>query len=242
MRAGATDFLGRPIAPERLIEALDASCRPPPAVRRAGAGGRKARARPRARAADRRDSRVPLGAGRRRQGRAQPPADPDHRRAAAPARRPSPGRSTPPACARKGPLVAVDCKARPGQHHRQRAVRPRSRRLPRRLPGRRAASCSRPMAAPCCSTTSPLCRSKPRKRSTACSPPAKSARSAATAAIRSTSALIATSSRPAARRFPCAARRAGGGDHRARCRRCASAAATSRRSPATCWRASPSRG
>ena len=86
-----------------------------------------------------------------------------------------------------GPLIMVDCKAVPANiidselfGHAKGA-----------FPGAFAAKVGRIVEADggtCCSTKSLRFRPKPRSCSTACSPPAKSARSAATAAIRSTSA------------------------------------------------------
>ncbi len=186
MRAGASDYLAKPIAPERLIEALASH-----ADRRRASG-----------------ELAPLSE------KIAPElsldqlvgAAPDFRSAlavaakgarnrlpilivgeAGTARRPSPGPSITPACAHAGQLVQVDCKAVaaniidselfghvpgafPGAFCRARRSDGRSR---RRNTAARRDRCT--------------CPRKPRNGSTACSLPAKCARSAATAQIRSIS-------------------------------------------------------
>ena len=68
MRAGATDFLVKPVAPERLLEALAANSDRRRAAGRACALVRKTRARAEPRGIDRRRARFPHRAGDRRQG------------------------------------------------------------------------------------------------------------------------------------------------------------------------------
>ena len=121
--SGATDFLVRPVAPERLLEALAANADRRRGVGRAGAGVGEARAGPGARAAGRRRPRIPRRAGGRRQGGPQPPADPDHRRAGHRQgnHRPRDPRRQP---ARQGAAADARLQGDPGEHHRQRAVRP----------------------------------------------------------------------------------------------------------------------
>ena len=113
MRAGATDFLTSPVAPERLVEALAAN-----ADRRKPAGemipvSEKLAPELVARAAGRLVARVSRRPRRRRQGRPQPPADPDRRRTGH--RQGNVARAIHGASLRaRGPLVIVDCKAVPG--------------------------------------------------------------------------------------------------------------------------------
>ena len=237
MRAGASDFLVRPVAPERLLEALAANADRRRGCRRARARFRETRSAARARAAGRRGARIPRRARRRRQVGAQPPAGADRRRARHRQgnHRPRDPRREP---SRQGPAADARLQGGRREHHRQRTVRPRKGRLPRRLhrqdrqdgPGRRRHIGPR--------RDRRCCPPKPRSCSTASSRPAKSGRSASTAAIRSTSG----SSRRAAARCPTISMPAlpsGSARPPSPCRRFATAAATSPRWPATCCSGSP---
>ena len=170
--------------------------RPPPRSRRAGPGLREAGSRTVARATGRRRARLPRHPGGRRQGRAQPPADPDRRRARHrqgnlrprhPRRQPARPRPAGDASiARRSPptsstanLFGHDEGRLPRRLRRQDRPDGRSR--------RRHAAARRDRRA---------ADRNPGKCSTACSPPAKCARSAATAATRST---CGSSPPPAAR-------------------------------------------
>ena len=147
--------------------------RPPAAGRRARDRGGPAAARKRGAAAARRRRARP---GRRvlgdqpaapadRAGGADRQPGPDHRRAAAPARRWSAGCCMPVRGARDGPFVAGqlrDDAARTGWRSSCSAPRPAT--TARRA---RSARSSAPMAARCFSTKSPTCRWKPRARSCA---------------------------------------------------------------------------
>ena len=193
-----------------------------------------------ARAAGRRRARIPRRAGRRRQGRAQPPADPDRRRAR---HRQGNGRPRDPRRqpARPRPAGHRRLQGGPRQHHRQRAVRPREGRLPRRLRRTRSAGWSRPTAARLLLDEIGALAAETQETLD---------RVLATGEVRPVGCngsnsvdvrLIATS---AAGRCPTiSTRRSPSGSARppSPCRRCASAAATFRRSPATCSAASPSR-
>ena len=104
---------------------------------------RSARAAPRRHRADHRRERHRQGAGRARAARAR-------------------------ASARDGPFVAVNCAAMPEHAARERAVRPRARRLHRRARAQAAAASSWPTAARCSSTRSASCRWRCRPSCCAC--------------------------------------------------------------------------
>ena len=131
-----------------------------------------------------------------------------------------------------GPFVAVNCGGDPARADRDRAVRSREGRVHRRAPNHATATSSRRTAARCSSTRSASFRSSCRPTSCARSRTARCAASAARPSARSTSRIVAATNRldglgtdvaPPARR-PLSPHR----DARARrCRRCASACATS---------------
>ena len=113
----------------------------------------------------------------------------------------------------RGPLVIVDCKAVPANIIDSELVRPCQRRLPGRLRREDRPDASRPTAARLLLDEIGALPPRPRKRSTACSPPAKSARSAATAAHSVDVRLIATSSTPLAGRVSTRCSASGSRDH-----------------------------
>ena len=96
----------------------------------------------------------------------------------------------------KGPLLSLDCKAVAANIIDSELFGHEKGAFPGAFAAKIGKLVQADTAAPCCSTRSARFRPKRRSCSTACSPPAKSARSASTAAIRSTSASSRTSSRP----------------------------------------------
>ena len=238
MRAGATDFLVRPVAPERLLEALAAN-----ADRRRGSGElapvseklapalsleQLVGAAPEFRAslaiaAKAARNRLPIlivgepGTGKETFARAIHAAS----------------------LRARGPLLTVDCKAVPANiidselfGHEKGA-----------FPGAFAAKIgkiSKPTAALCCSTRSPHCPPKPRSCSTACSPPAKCGRWAQRQQF---GRRAGHRDEPAApcRKISTPAWPSGSARPRSPCRRCATGAATFPSSPAICLPASASR-
>ena len=187
MRAGASDFLSRPVVQERLLEALAAN-----SDRRRAAGE----------LAPVTEKLAPELSLEQLVG-----AAPDFRATLAVAAKaarnrlpilivgePGTGKETfaraihAASLRARGPLITVDCKAIPANIIDSELFGHEKGAFPGAFASRDRAGSSRPTAAPCCSTRSAPCRRKPSRRSTACSPPAKCGRSAATAAIRSTSA------------------------------------------------------
>ena len=162
MRAGASDFLAKPVAPERLLEALSChivTAAAPPA------SWRPCRRNWRRTCRSRNWSALPRISARRWRWRRRPPATACRSSSSAspaPARRPSPAPSTPPRCAPAARSSRSTARRSPPTSSTApcSATSP----APSRAPSpRRSEASSRPTAAPCCSTRSASCRRRRRQ-------------------------------------------------------------------------------
>ncbi len=228
IKIGAYDFIEKPFKSDRLLLIVERAIE----AARLRRENQELRLRDRRRRrSDRRIARGGPVASADREGGADRQPRADHR----PGRRRQGSRRPPAACA-LAPGQRADRRAQlrddAAGSARDRAVRHRSRRRASRA---RSAPSSRRMAARCCSTRSPTCRSKPRARSSACCRSRPSSASAAAIASRS---MSASSPRPTAisprRSAPGASARIcsiASTSCRSRCRRCASGARIFRCSP-----------